>query len=429
MAKHPTKKSSRQALVVVNAATVQIPLPLLSTLEDAERAFFGLCVETGKQVLGAMMEQDRIALCGPAGRHDAERQAVRAGHTESAVVLGGRRIGIPRPRVRSMDARELQLPSFEAASRQDPLDRHTLAAIASGVTMRRYGRSLEPLPAEERERSTSRSAVSRRFVALTQQRLAEAFSKPLQDLDLRVVMVDGLAFRDHCVLLALGVASDGTKHVLGLWEGSAESSAVAKSLLRELIGRGLPTDRALLFVIDGSKALRKAIRDVFGGLGLVQRCQVHKQRNVLEHLPEALRPSVRRALRQAWESSGADLARRQLERLAASLETEHPGAAASLREGLDETLTLLGLGIEGALYRTLRSTNPIENLNGSVAEYTSNVKRWRGGAMILRWVGAAVVEASQHFHKVRGHADLASLVKALRQHELAQGVQTEEEAA
>jgi len=429
MAKSSTKKVSRQELVVVNRATVQIPLPLLSTLEDAESAFFGLCVETGKQVLSAMMEHDRIALCGPAGQHDPERSAGRAGSTESAIVLGGRRIGLRRPRVRSVERGELGLPSFEAASNEDPLDRHTLEAIASGVTMRRYGRSLEPLPVGEVERSTSRSAVSRRFVALTEKRLAESFSKPLADLDLRVVMVDGMAFRDHCVLLALGVASDGGKHVLGLWEGSTEHSAVAKALLRDLIGRGLATERALLFVIDGSKALRKAIRDVFGGLSLVQRCQVHKERNVLEHLPEGLRPSVRRTLRQAWASSSADLARRQLERLAASLEAEHPGAAASLREGVDETLTLLTLGVEGALYRTLRSTNPIENLNGSVADYTKNVKRWRGGAMILRWVGAAVGEASQRFRKIRGHRDLAHLTHALERHELAQGVRAEEEAA
>jgi len=429
MAKHLTKKSPRQDLVVVNAATVQIPLPLLSAVEDAQSAFFGLCVETGKQVLAAMMEHDRIALCGPAGRHDAERQAVRAGSTESAIVLGGRRIAMRRPRVRSVEQRELRLPSFEAASHADPLDRHTLEAIASGVTMRRYARSLEPLPLEEAERSTSRSAVSRRLVALTQRRLAETFSKPLDELDLRVVMIDGISFREHCVLLALGVAADGAKHVLGLWEGSTEHNAVAKALLRDLIERGLPTDRALLFVIDGSKALRKAIREVFGGLALVQRCQIHKQRNVLEHLPQALRPSVRRALRQAWESSSAELARRQLERLAASLDAEHPGAAASIREGLEETLTLLSLGIEGALYRTLRSTNPIENLNGSVADYTKNVKRWRGGGMILRWVGAAVVEASQRFHKIRGHRDLSQLVLALQHHELEQGVRTEEEAA
>jgi transposase-like protein len=427
MAKHPTKKSPRQDLVVVNAATVQIPLPLLAALEDAESAFFGLCVETGKQVLAAMMEQDRIALCGPASRHDADRRAVRAGNTESAIVLGGRRIGMRRPRVRSVEQREVRLPSFEAASNEDPLDRHTLEAIGAGVTMRRYARSLEPLPVDDR--STSRSAVSRRFVALTQKRLAETFSRPLDELDLRVVMIDGIAFRDHCVLLALGIATDGAKHVLGLWEGSTEHSAVAKALLRDLVERGLPTDRALLFVLDGSKALRKAVRDVFGGLALVQRCQIHKERNVLEHLPQGLRPSVRRALRQAWASANADLARRQLLRLAASLETQHPGAAASLREGMDETLTLLTLGVDGALYRTLRSTNPIENLNGSVADYTKNVKRWRGGGMILRWVGAAVVEASQRFHKIRGHRDLVQLIQALERHELKQGVRTEEEAA
>jgi transposase-like protein len=429
MAKSPTKKSPRQELVVVNRATVEIPLPLLSSLEDAESAFFGLCVDTGKQVLAAMMEHDRVALCGPAGRHDPERLALRAGSTESAIVLGGRRIGMRRLRVRSMEQGEVRLPSFEAAAHEDPLDRHTLEVIAAGVTMRRYGRSLEPLPAGEADRSTSRSAVSRRFVALTQQRLAETFSRPLDELDLRVVMVDGIAFRDHCVLLALGVASDGSKHVLGLWEGSTEHSAVAKALLRDLIERGLATDRALLFVIDGSKALRKAIRDVFGGLALVQRCQIHKERNVLEHLPQALRPSVRRALRQAWAASSAALARRQLERLAASLDPKHPGAAASLREGMEETLILLSLGIHGALYRTLRSTNPIENLNGSVADYAKNVKRWRGGGMILRWVGAAVVEASKGFRKIRGHRDLAHLIQALERHELEQGLRTKEEAA
>lgn len=429
MAKHPTNKPSRQDLAVVNGATVQIPLPLLSALEDAESAFFGLCVETGKQVLATLMEQDRIALCGPAGRHDAGRRAVRAGSTESAVVLGGRRIGIRRPRVRTTDRREARLPSFAAAAKTDPLDRHTLEAIASGVTMRRYGRSLEPLPAGEAGRSSSRSAVSRRFVALTRKSLAETFSRPLDGLDLRVVMIDGIAFRDHCVLLALGVASDGAKHVLGLWEGSTENSAMAQALLRDLVARGLPTERALLFVVDGSKALRKALRDVFGGLALVQRCQVHKERNVLEHLPQSLRPSVRRALRQAWQSSGADLARRQLERLAASLEAAHPGAAASLREGLEETLTLLHLGVDGALYRTLRSTNPIENLNGSVAVYTRNVKRWRGGSMILRWVGAAVAEASTRFRRVRGHDAFDQLVLALLKHEQKQNVRTEEKAA
>ncbi len=231
------------------------------------------------------------------------------------------------------------------------------------------------------------------------------------------------------MLLALGVDTDGEKQPLGLWEGSTENASVAKALLRDLIERGLPSDQALLFVIDGSKALRKAIRDVFGALSLVQRCQVHKQRNVLDHLPKSLRPGVVRALRQAWGASTAERARRQLERLAASLETEHPGTAASIREGLEETLTLLVLGIPGAHYRTPRTTKPIENLNGSVADYTKTVKRWRGGKMILRWVGAAVFEAGKRFRKLRGYRDMIQLVQALEAHELKQGVRAEEQAA
>jgi len=429
MAKSSTKKASRQVLRVVAPATVEIPLPLLATLEDVERAFFGLCIETGKQVLGAMMEQDRVALCGPAGRHDPVREAGRGGSTESSIVLGGRRIGLRRPRVRSRADGELALASFEAAAASDPLDRHTLEAIAAGVSMRRYHRSLEPLPPDEREQASSRSAVSRRFVALSAQRLAEAFSAPLGELDLRVVMIDGIVFRDHCVLLALGIDCDGKKHALGLREGSTESAGVAKALLADLVGRGLATDRALLFVLDGSKGLRKAVQQAFGALGLVQRCQLHKERNVLDHLPKGGRPSVRRALRQAWQVTDADLARRQLERLAASLETEHPGAAASIREGLEETLTLQALGVEGALYRTLRSTNAIENLNGSVADYTHHVKRWRSGSMIVRWVGAAVLEARKRFRCIRGHGDLPKLVAALRRHELNNGIHSEEKAA
>jgi len=182
-------------------------------------------------------------------------------------------------------------------------------------------------------------------------------------------------------------------------------------------------------VIDGAKALRKAIAETFGSAALVRRCQVHKQRNVLEHLPERLRPSVAKALAQAWSSADPKLARRQLERLATSLEKEHPGAAASIREGLDETLTLQELGITGSLHRTLRSTNPIENLNGAIAEYTHHVKRWRGGRMILRWVGAAMAEAATHFRRIRGHEDLPKLVAALRRHEEKIGLHHEAKVA
>ena len=214
-------------------------------------------------------------------------------------------------------------------------------------------------------------------------------------------------------MIALGIDTQGRKHVLGLREGATETAAVTTGLLSDLVTRGLPTDRTLLFVIDGATGLRRAITDVFGSRGVVQRCQVHKWRNVIGHLPERLHASVGKALRDAWNLDSADRAARVLKRLAGSLEHDHPGAAASIREGLDETLTVQRLGLTGALQRTLRTTNIIENLNGSVEHYSRNVKRWRGGQMIQRWVASALVEAEKHFRRVRGYRDLQHLVGAL----------------
>lgn len=410
------RKSKR--LEVEAAATtpeVQIPLPLGVALDAIEEGFLSLCVAAGRRVLAEMMELDRTALCGPKWVPDSKRHAYRAGSAPSEVTLGGRRVTMRRPRVRSVAGRELELPSFAFASERDPLDRRTLEAIAVGVSTRGYARSLEGLPAGETQRSVSKSAVSRRFVALSQRQLTQWISQPLGDLGIRVVMIDGIILGAHTVLLALGIDEDGKKHVLGLREGTTENSTVARALLADLVERGLG-DRAMLFVIDGSKALRKAIRSVFGVRGVVARCQVHKGRNVLEHLPDHKRPSVGQAMRSAYRLSEASKAKRLLENLARSLEHEHPGAAASLREGLDETLTLQGLGVTGALYRTLRSTNAIENLNGLIGHYTANVKHWSSGSMVVRWVGAAVREASRRFRRIRGYKEMRSLVAALDHH-------------
>ncbi len=412
MAKHLTRRTESQLPDDRERIAVQIPMPILGVYLDARVAFHELCVATGREALAAMMEADRVALCGPKDKHNPERRAHRAGSTPSWVTLGGRQIPVRRLRARSAEA-ELALPSFLWAADRDPLDAHTLEAVAAGVSTRRYARTLDLLPPEMPERSTSRSAVSRRFVALTAQQLQAFLGRPLDDLQLRVVMIDGKAFRNHCLLIALGIATDGSKHVLGLREGTTENTRVAQALLSDLIDRGLRTDVPVLFVIDGAKALRKAIRRTFGDLGIVHRCQYHKRQNVLEHLPERLRPSVDRALRDAWSREDAALAQRQLERLARSLEREHPGAAASIREGLDETLTLQRLGISGSLYQTLRTTNPIENLNGGVARYTRNVKRWRDGSMIMRWVGAALLEAEKSFRRLRGYRDMPRLVAVL----------------
>ena len=412
MAKHASPSPDLQVLESSRTVAVQIPLPVLGALVDAKSALFDLCVGVGQQVLGELMEHDRERICGPKGKHDRKRKAVRAGSTRSEVTLGGRRIPIRRLRARGAEG-ELELPSFVFAADRDPLDRHTLEAIACGVSTRKYERSLEPLAGAE-QRSTSKSAVSRRFVALSRQQMTRWLTKPLHDLDLRVLVIDGIVFRDHTILIVLGVDSDGRKHVLGLREGTTENSRVATALLRDLLERGLDPERARVFVIDGSTALRSAIRKTFERRGVVQRCQVHKRRNILAHLPEALYASVNKVLVEAWDSPDAKLAERRLGKLADSLESEHPGAAASIREGLEETLTLQRLGVTGALYRTLRSTNTIENLNGSVADYTHNVKRWRGGSMLMRWVSAAVLDASERFRRVRGYRDLPGLGRALQ---------------
>jgi transposase-like protein len=407
------KSRTKPALRALPTAQVQISLPVQGVLRDVRHAFLGLCIDAGQKVLAAMMEADRIALCGPKGVPHAGRRAVRGGTTASRVVLGGQRIAVRRPRARSMSEGELSLPSFQWAACDDPLDAATMAAIAAGVSTRRYASTQEPVSVAHRPSAASKSAVSRRFVQLSQEQLAQWLARPLGELDLPVVMIDGIHFRDRVILLALGIDAQGNKHVLGLREGSTEAARVVASLLSDLIDRGLDAQRMRLWVIDGGKALRKAITQTFGAGALIHRCQEHKRRNVLEHLPEEMHAGVKRALKDSWSASDADLAHRQLTRLASSLQARHPGAAASLREGLEETLTVQALGITGALYRTLRTTNPIENLNGSVAHYCRNVKRWGDGQMVLRWVASALTDAATRMRKLRGCSQMRTLLKAL----------------
>jgi hypothetical protein len=278
------KSHTKPALRAMPAAQVQISLPIQGVLRDVRHAFLGLCIDAGQRVLAAMMEADRMTLCGPKGVPDAARRAVRGGTTASQVVLGGQRIAVRRPRARSKSEGELALPSFEWAACADPLDAATMAAIAAGVSTRRYASTQEPVPAAHQPRAASKSAVSRRFVLLSQEQLSQWLARPIGELDLPVVMIDGIHFRDRVILLALGFDAQGNKHVLGLREGSTEATRVVASLLSDLIERGLDAERVRLWVIDGGKALRKAITQTFGGLAIVQRCQEHKRRNVVEHL-------------------------------------------------------------------------------------------------------------------------------------------------
>jgi transposase-like protein len=361
-----------------------------------------------------VLEAERVALCGARYEHRAERQALRAGHAASSLVLGGRRVAVSRPRVRGVANCELKLPSWQEWSARDPLDERALAQMVLGVSTRRYARSLEPLPEAVVVRGISKSAVSERFVYGTERKLGELMSRELSGLVLVALMIDGVHFGEHLVLAAVGVDARGDKHVLGLREGATENAAAGRALLADLVERGLATGRSLLIVIDGARALHKAVVEVFGPHALIQRCREHKKRNVTDALPEHQRAAVRSAMNQAYATRDARRARRLLDNLARRLEHQHPSAAASLREGLDETLSVIRLGLPENLERVLSSTNLIENLFSRVREIGRRVKRWQSGTMVLRWTAAGVLEAERGFRKIVGFRALPILVAALR---------------
>ena len=374
-----------------------------------------LAVGTGLQVLQVLMEADVTALAGPKGRHDPARTAVRHGSERGSVTLGGRRVRVSRPRVRAADGSgELPVPSYELFGSAEILGAMAMERMLAGLSTRRYPVGLEPVGEQARAAAsaTSKSAVSRKFVAMTETALAELLAADLSGLDLVALMVDGVHFGESVCIVALGVDEQGTKHPLALVEGSTENATVVTDLLTGLRARGLNVTRPILVGIDGAKALRKAVVEVFDH-PVIQRCQLHKIRNVQDRLPQRLRGPVGTKMRAAYHADSALDAEAQLGALAHELDKTHPGAAASLREGLAETLTVLRLGVPPTLARTLRSTNAIESMISICRQRSANVKRWRDGQMALRWCAAGMVEAGKQFRRVNGHLHLAKLRAAL----------------
>jgi transposase-like protein len=382
---------------------------------SAKEGLLALSVGVGLAVLAELLEEEVVEVVGAKGRHDPERTAVRHGHESGEVTLGGRRVQVERPRVRSADGRsEVRLRTYDYFADRDPLSRSVLERMLAGVSTRRYRRTQEPVGkrVEQAARSTSRSSVSRTFIERTRTSLSELMSRRLDDVRLAVMMIDGLELQGRCCVVALGITTEGVKIPLGLWEGSTENAAVATALLSDLVERGLDPEQGILFVIDGAKALRRAIRNVFGEAP-VQRCVRHKERNVTDHLPERERPQVKQRLRRAWALDDHDRALDQLRQLARELDRSYPGAAGSVREGMEETLTLTRLGVSGNLKRTLESTNPCESMLEIVRRTQRNVKRWSSGEMALRWTAAGMLEAEKQFRKIIGYRDLATLVIAI----------------
>ena len=394
-----------------SVSTTESRLP--GVILDARQALRELVLVSGMRVFAEMLEEDRTALCGPRHQPSADRKAYRHGHDEGSLVFGGRKIGVEKPRVRSVAGEEVELPTWRRMSSEDPLQDRVVQQILSGVSARGYEASLEPLPKELPSRGTRRSSVCRQFAARTAEQTKTFLSRSLESWDLPVILVDGTHLGDHVLLVAMGIDTSGQKHILGVTVGTTESEQVCRSLFRDLIDRGLVVERARLFVIDGGKGLRKAIRVTFGSWALVQRCQIHKLRNVAGHLPKHRQAWVKSAMRQAWKLGSEAKAKHRLEQLAAQLDSEHPAAAASIREGLDETLTVIKLGLGGWLLKTFRSTNPIENLQGTIQRLVRNVKRWRGGAMAMRWCVTALIEAEKRFRRIKGHRELPQLIASV----------------
>jgi transposase-like protein len=411
-------------LGVVDLAKPGLPESLVGKLEGelevfAERMHEGLmsaALAVGLEVFGELLEANVTELAGPKGRHNPDRTAKRHGTEPAKVPLGGRMIDVRKPRVRTADgSAEVPVEAWTAVADRDLLNAHTVASMLAGVSTRNYDTVLEPAgkAIAEVASSTSHSATSRRFVAATRKGLAEFRSRPLGDRRWLVVYIDGFGFGDETMVGALGVDAEGNKVPLTVVHGTTENKTVCKRLLDGLEDRGFDPSDGVLFVIDGGKAIFHAIRDKWSDLALIQRCRAHKRRNVIDLLPAEHHAWVDRDLKRAWHMTDAGEAERALRNLAAKIERTHPDAAASLREGLEETITINRLGTDGTLARTLGTTNPMESTVDIIKVHARNVKRWQGGDMRLRWAAAGMIAAENQYRRVKGYRQLDKLDQAI----------------
>ena len=401
-----------------------IAMPAVSpqdAFQEVRASFDRFCLISGIGALEEMLEEDANALCGARYNRNHERQAHRWGATEGPVGFHGGKTKVRRPRVRGKQGKEIPLPSWRAAQEEDWLGKWAMNLMLINVSTRKFARAVRlpegDLPAERGD-GTSKSAASRRFVALSAARMREWMHAELSGLDLLAIQIDGLRITQDLVLVAaVGIDGEGEKHPLAVMEGATENTAVVQALLDNLIERGLDPQVCRLFIVDGAKALKKAIRNTFGPHTPIQRCQVHKARNILDRLPKGLHAPVRKALRQAWESGDADKGEKLLRNLARRLESQAPGVAGSILEGIGEILTVSRLGLPDDLRRSLACTNIIENMMGTIRRVSRNVKRWRNASMALRWTAAGMLEAKKGFRRINACRQLPVLRAALLAHQ------------
>lgn len=392
---------------------VQLPLTWDETVAMMQDAVHSFAVGLGQHIAGRLLEEEVERLCGPKHSRGSGRELSRHGHQPGFVVLAGQKLPIAKPRVRSIARRggeEFELPTYALMQSPEAMPRSALAKMVRGVSTRNYEGVVESV---QEGFGIQRSSVSRHFVKATAKQVADLSARRFEGRRFVAIFIDGLEFADETIVCALGLSDDGTKQVLGLRQGATENKEVVTSLLEELVERGLATDQPTLFALDGAKVLSKAVTSVWGRFALIQRCQIHKQRNILAHVPEQHHAQVLQQLHAAWHADDYDDALDVLQQTARWLEKLSPSAAASLREGLEETLTVVKLKLPDRLRRTLATTNPIESAFHTTRTLTRRVKRWRDGTMKLRWCTAGLLRAEENFRRIKGYRDLPRLIAAL----------------
>jgi transposase-like protein len=389
---------------------IQMVLPLAEIVGLLQDGVGHLLREAGLSLMSLVMEEEVRHVAGERHEQHAARMAHRWGKEDGYCVVDGQKVPIKRTRLRNKQNREQRLGSYELFQRSGPLQKGVWDKMMRGLSTRNYGAVVKQF---QQAYGIEKSAVSENFIEASREKVKQLMERPLGELRLCAILIDGTPFKDRQMIVALGIGCDGSKTVLGLREGATENATVVSTLLSDLIERGLDFSTPRLYILDGGKALHSAVKRHGGEAALIQRCQVHKKRNVVDHLPDEYKSDVRRKMQNAYAMVDYDDAKRALERLHRELLEMNPSAARSLEEGMEETLTVHKLRVPDQLRRTLSSTNVIESAFSIVETVCRNVKRWRAGDQIERWVGSGLLVAQRQFRKVIGFRQIPQLLSAL----------------
>ena len=404
------KKDGVRVEVAEGQASFQMVLPMSPLLSEVAGAIEQTATQAGLLMMKALIDEEVEQIAGTRYGHQADRQATRWGHDEGHVVYCGRKVAMPRPRVRSAEGREVPLQRYHAFAHPERMEQAVSQRILRRVSTRDYAGALDDVCEGY---GIQKSSVSRHWKAASSQQLKEMLERPLGELDLCVLFLDGKEFHDFTLIVAVGVDRQGNKHVLGLWSGATENSEVCGALLDDLIERGLPKEKSYLFVLDGAKALKKAVTSRFGVKTLIQRCRVHKKRNIQKYLPKKYHGMLSLKLKMAWGMTEYDKALKELRKVHDWLAEINQEAAASLDEGMEETLTINRLSLPAQLRRILSSTNIIESCFSRAGDLCRNVKRWRDGNMARRWAASVLLNAQSRFRRIQAYSQLPQLINAM----------------